>query len=103
MEATGLKASLNSCYAPQYTKICDLGPMVPYKIIQFAKVQTRFGETIRATIIEGITGDDVLLNVYLPHRFLAILSDTTIESYNKGGGERLSLMYRGPGKGIEFV
>lgn len=103
MDLTDLKLCLNNCYAPQYTKITDLVPMVPYKIVKFARAPTRFGETIRATVMEGITGDDLLLNVYLPQRYLAILSDATIETYNKGEGKRMALMFRGLGKGIEFV
>lgn len=103
MDTVDLKVHLNTCYVPQYTKISDLSPMIPYKIIRFEKAQTRFGETIRATVVEGITGDDLLLNIYLPHRFLAILSPSAVESYNKGECDRLSLVYRGIGKGIEFV
>jgi hypothetical protein len=98
---TDLKMLLNNCCTPQYTRISELGPMVPYKIVYFEKTHTRFGEAIRATVIEGLTGD--LLCVYLPQRFTAIFTDTVMESYNRGAGNRLSLVNKGPGKGIEFV
>jgi hypothetical protein len=98
---TDLKALLNNCCAPQYTKISDLGQMVPYKILHFEKTNTRFGETIRTTLVEGFTGE--LLYIYLPQRFNAIFTDAAMESYNRGVGNRLSFLYKGPGKGIEFV
>lgn len=102
MDASDLKTRLNNCHAPQYTRISDLSPGTPYPITRISKTQTRYGDTICATV-EGLDGDDALLNVYLPKRFITILTDATIESYNKGEVSKMSLLYRGFGKGIEFV
>lgn len=102
MEASNLKTRLNDCSAPQYTRISDLRPESPYKILQFSKVHTQYGGTVSA-ILEGIVGGNVFLSVYLPNRFLQVLPESTMDSYNRGEGDRLSLVYRGYGKGVEFV
>lgn len=102
MALADLKARLNNCNTPQYTRISDLKPNIPYKITNYTKSLTRYGDAICATL-EGLVGDDVFLNVYLPKRFLSILDDATIEAYNRGNGDRMALLYRGFNRGIEFV
>ncbi len=103
MEASGnLKMRLNDCSAPQYTRISDLRPEIPYQVLQFSKAHTRYGETVSA-VLEGIVGGNVFLSVYLPKRYLQVLSESTMDSYNRGEGERISLVYRGHGKGVEFI
>lgn len=102
MDTTDLKAQLNNCRAPQYTRVSDLRPGIPYRIVKFDKATTRYGETITATL-EGLVGDDYFMRVYLPQRFLRALSDAVIENYNSGEGERLCLQYRGGTSGVEFV
>ncbi len=102
MDVINLKGRLNNCNAPRFTRLNDLQPGVPYEITNFAKTNSRYGEAVCASV-KGIEGDDVLLNVYLPRRFLTILTEAAIESYNNGDAARMSLLYRGNGRGIEFV
>lgn len=103
MEASGnLKVRLNECSAPQYTRISDLRPEIPYKVLNFSKVHTSYGETICA-VLEAIVGGNVFLRVYLPKRYLQVLSESTMENYNRGEEESISLVYRGLGKGVEFI
>ena len=102
MDTVDLKARLNNCSVPQYTRVSDLRPGIPYRITNLSRSRTRCGETICATL-EGLLGDDVYLNVYLPSRFLKVLDDTTMDNYNKSNNEKMSLLYRGFGKGVEFV
>ena len=78
----------------------DLQQGAPYKVNYFSKTKSRYGEAVCAIVKDG--GGE-LLNLYLPRRFLAILTDATIESYNSGEAERISLVYRGSSKGIEFM
>jgi hypothetical protein len=102
MDYADLKDQLNSCRAPQYTRVADLRPGIPYRIVKFDKCCTRFGDTV-AAILEGLVGDDYFLRVYLPQRFLRTLTDAVIEHYNSAEGTRLSLQYRGGTSDIEFV
>ena len=95
-----LKGRLNNCNAPRFTRMQDLQQGVPYEVSYFSKTQSRYGEAVCA-IVKASGGE--LLNLYLPRRFLTILTDATIESYNSGEAERISFMYRGNSKGIEFM
>ena len=57
--------------------------------------------------LEGFAGDEPL-KVYLPRRFLNVLTDAVIVQYNAGVGVRLNLMKKNPQPGsnipaIEFV
>lgn len=102
MNKLNLKEQLNCCRSPQFIRIADLRPGIPYKVIRFEKTTTRYGETVAVTL-EGLVGDDFYLRVYLPQRYMASLNDVIISSYNNGEGERLSLQYRGGTSGIDFV
>lgn len=97
-----LKGLLNNCNVPQFTRIQDIQRGIPYKIKSFSKTRTRYGDAACA-ILQAPDGDHTLLNVYLPRRFLSILTDDVIESYNNADAARLSLVYRGNRKGIEFI
>lgn len=102
MNTSELKELLNGCRTPQFTRVSDLRPGIPYRIVQLSKAHTRYGETLSATL-EGLVGDKAFLTVYLPIRYLAVLTEATMESYNQGEGERMFLQYCGLGKGVEFV
>ena len=100
--ATDLKDMLNNLRPPQYTKLTDLRIQALYQVVSFERCNTRFGETIAATLV-GHDSDDCYLKVYLPSRFLTVLNDSLIEKYNKEEGPRMSLQYLGKGKGVKFV
>lgn len=89
-----LRAHLNSCRGPSYTKITELRAGLPYRIVSFERVKTRIGDTIAVTL-EGMIGDDFFLRVYLPPRFYQILTVDKIRKYNLGQGDRLSLQWKG--------
>lgn len=89
-----LKSVLNSCKPnTPYTKIGDLREECPYRVIKFERVTTPYGETVMV-VLEGHTGEDLYLRVYLPRRFNEALSDHLIDSYNQGHGDVLSLVKR---------
>lgn len=102
MNVTELKESLNSVRPPQYTRITELRERTPYRVVSFERCTTRIGETVAATL-EGLVGEDFYLRIFLPERFMRVLTDDVIEKYNMEEGPRMSLQYIGKGKGVEFV
>ncbi|KAG8280409.1 hypothetical protein J6590_082850 [Homalodisca vitripennis] len=86
--------------APRYTRLTDLSPNVPYRVMQFERCTTRIGETVMA-ILEDNEGQ---YRVFLSERYLHALTDDDITKYNNTKDvDRMSLKYLGRDKGIEFV
>ncbi|KAG8247939.1 hypothetical protein J6590_051240 [Homalodisca vitripennis] len=95
-----LKTTLNQLQAPRYTRLTDLTPNVPYRVMQFKRCTIRLGETVMA-ILEDNEGQ---YKVFLPERYLHALTDDHITKYNNTKDvDRMSLKYLGRGKRIEFV
>lgn len=103
-----LKSVLNNCKPnTPYTKIGDLREECPYRLVKFERVPTPYGETVMV-ILEGHTGEDLYLRVYLPRRFNDALSDHLIDSYNQHLGDVLHLIKKKTAPGtkvtpLEFI
>ena len=68
-----------------------------YKILKLERVATPYGETILISL-EGLTGDEAVLTVYMPRRYNEAISDDMITGYNNGAcEERLHLVRRAVG------
>ncbi|KAG8300365.1 hypothetical protein J6590_077797 [Homalodisca vitripennis] len=95
-----LKTMLNRLQAPRYTRLTDLSPNVPYRVMQFERCTTRIGETVMAILEDN----EDQYRVFLPERYLHALTDDDITKYNNTKDvDRMSLKYLGRGKAIEFV
>jgi hypothetical protein len=98
-----LKSMLNACKpSTPYTKITDLREECAYRVVQLERVNTPYGETVMATL-EGQVGEDFYLRVYLPRRYIEIITDAMIEQYNTGYGERMHLVRRAAAPGSRFT
>ncbi|KAG8300600.1 hypothetical protein J6590_072776 [Homalodisca vitripennis] len=68
------RTTLNQLQAPRYTRLTDLTPNVPYRVMQFKRCTTRLGETVMA-ILEDNEGQ---YRVFPPERYLHALTDDDI-------------------------
>ena len=100
-----MKAALNKCDATsKYTKIVNLRDNIGYRVDNFERVTTPYGETVMVTL-SGLTdlGDDTQLRVYLPRRYNDIIIDDFITMYNKGTSTPMRMIKKPSHNGSKFT
>ncbi|KAF6212422.1 hypothetical protein GE061_001336 [Apolygus lucorum] len=76
-------------------RLSDLRIGVPYEVVSFQRLQSRFGDTIVASLIPIGCLQEASIRVFLPKRFNDVLTEDEIQKYNNKVIRSVNLIYRG--------
>ncbi|KAF6203945.1 hypothetical protein GE061_002283 [Apolygus lucorum] len=76
-------------------RLSDLRIGVPYEVLSFQRLQSRFGDTIVASLIPIGCLQEASIRVFLPKRFNDVLTEDEIQKYNNKVIRSVNLIYRG--------